>query len=105
MRGCSLFPLCSARVFAEGASRTLAQRRGLGSGPAGARGSPVSRLIRGRFRRLVMKALARQPADRQPTVTAFADELEAAVAQSKDAKSRGWLGTLKNIVGKRDSEQ
>jgi len=51
-----------------------------------------------------MKALARQPADRQPTVTAFADELEAAVAQSKDAKSRGWLGTLKNIVGKRDSE-
>ena len=32
------------------------------------------------------------------------DELEAAVAQSKDAKSRGWLGTLKNIVGKRDSE-
>ena len=52
----------------------------------------------------VMKALARQPADRQPTVTAFADELEAAVAQSKDAKSRGWLGTLKNIVGKRDSE-
>jgi len=53
----------------------------------------------------VMKALARQPADRQPTVTAFADELEAAVAQSKDAKSRGWLGTLKNIVGKRDSEQ
>src|SRR5881396_2585369 len=52
----------------------------------------------------VMKALARQPADRQPTVTAFADELEAAVAQSKDAKSHGWLGTLKNIVGKRDSE-
>src|SRR5438034_3130943 len=52
----------------------------------------------------VMNALARQPADRQPTVTAFADELEAAVAQSKDAKSHGWLGTLKNIVGKRDSE-
>ena len=52
----------------------------------------------------VMKGLARQPADRQPTVTAFADELEAALTHSKDAKSRGWLGTLKNIVGKRDSE-
>ena len=52
----------------------------------------------------VMRGLARQPADRQPTVTAFADELEAALTNSKDAKSRGWLGTLKNIVGKRDSE-
>jgi eukaryotic-like serine/threonine-protein kinase len=52
----------------------------------------------------VMKGLARQPGDRQPTVTAFADELEAAVTHSKDAKSRGWLGTLKNIVGKRDGE-
>jgi serine/threonine protein kinase len=52
----------------------------------------------------VMKGLARQPADRQPTVTAFADELEAALTHSKDAKSRGWLGTLKNIVGKRDTE-
>jgi len=52
----------------------------------------------------VMKGLARQPADRQPTVTAFADELEAALTHSKDAKSRGWLGTLKNIVGKRDNE-
>jgi serine/threonine-protein kinase len=52
----------------------------------------------------VMKGLARQPADRQPTVTVFADELEAALTQSNDAKPRGWLGTLKNIVGKRDSE-
>jgi serine/threonine protein kinase len=52
----------------------------------------------------VMRGLARQPADRQPTVTAFADELEAALTDSKDAKSRGWLGALKNIVGKRDSE-
>ena len=52
----------------------------------------------------VMKGLARQPADRQPTMNAFADELEAAVTHAKDPKSRGWLGTLKNIVGKRDSE-
>ena len=52
----------------------------------------------------VMKGLSRQPADRQPTVTAFADELEAALAQNQDPKSRGWFGALRNIVGKRDSE-
>ena len=53
---------------------------------------------------VVMKGLARQPGDRQQTVTAFAEELEAALAESKEAAPRGWLGTLKNIVGKRDSE-
>ncbi|HWC72684.1 MAG TPA: serine/threonine-protein kinase [Gemmatimonadales bacterium] len=52
----------------------------------------------------IMKGLARLPGDRQPTVTAFADDLEAALADSKEEKPRGWLGTLKNIVGKRDSE-
>jgi eukaryotic-like serine/threonine-protein kinase len=53
----------------------------------------------------VMKALARHPSERQPTVTAFAEDLEAALAQSKDdTKSRGWLGALKNIVGKKNSE-
>jgi len=53
----------------------------------------------------VMKALARQPGERQPTVSAFAAELEAALAQAKgEAKSRGWLGALKNIVNKRNSE-
>jgi serine/threonine-protein kinase len=52
----------------------------------------------------VMKGLSRQPADRQPTVTAFAEELEAAFAQNQDPKSRGWFGALRNIVGKRDSE-
>jgi serine/threonine protein kinase len=53
----------------------------------------------------VMKALARHPEDRQATVTAFAAELEAAVAQSTaPGKSRGFLGALKNIVGKRNSE-
>src|SRR5213594_3063796 len=31
----------------------------------------------------VMKGLARQPGDRQPTVSAFADDLEAALAQTK----------------------
>jgi serine/threonine-protein kinase len=53
----------------------------------------------------VMKGLARHPGDRQSTVTAFADEVEAGLTQSKDsAKSRGFLGTLKNIVTKRNSE-
>jgi serine/threonine-protein kinase len=53
----------------------------------------------------VMKGLARQPDDRQPTVTAFADELEAGLAKSKDAgRSRGFLGALKNIVNKRQRE-
>ncbi|MGH7522388.1 MAG: serine/threonine-protein kinase [Gemmatimonadales bacterium] len=53
----------------------------------------------------VMKALARHPGDRQPTVTAFAEELEAALSQTKDeSKSGGWFGALKNIVGKRHSE-
>ena len=53
---------------------------------------------------VVMKGLARNPSDRQPTVTAFAEELEAGLAASQDPKARGWLGALKNIVGKRHSE-
>lgn len=53
----------------------------------------------------VMKGLSRQPGDRQPTVTAFADELEAGLDPSKEVgKSRGIFGALKNIVGKRQSE-
>src|SRR5216684_8951945 len=53
----------------------------------------------------VMKGLSRQPADRQPTVSGFADDLEAALAGTKGgAKPRGLLGALKNIVGKRNSE-
>src|SRR5438477_472669 len=50
----------------------------------------------------VMKGLSRNPGDRQPTVTAFADDLEAGLIDVKDARrSRGLLGALKNIVGKR----
>lgn len=50
----------------------------------------------------VMKGLSRQPGDRQPTVTAFAEELEAGLARTKDStRSRGLFGALKNIVGKR----
>jgi hypothetical protein len=53
-----------------------------------------------------MKGLSRQPGDRQPNVTAFADELEAGLTQPPEAaKSRGFLGALKNIVTKRNSEQ
>src|SRR5213596_706008 len=53
----------------------------------------------------VMKGLARHPDGRQPTVTAFADDLEAALTQTKHpSKPRGFLGALKNIVGKRNSE-
>src|SRR5438552_11264964 len=40
----------------------------------------------------VMKGLARQPGDRQPTVTAFAEDLEAALAGPKDSVKRGLLG-------------
>jgi eukaryotic-like serine/threonine-protein kinase len=52
----------------------------------------------------VMKGLSRNPDDRQPTVAAFANELEAGLSQNQSPKSRGILGTLKDIVGKRSSE-
>ena len=53
----------------------------------------------------VMKGLARDPEDRQPTVTEFADELEAGLTETKgEGKSRGIFGTLKNIVNKRQRE-
>ena len=53
----------------------------------------------------VMKGLARHPGDRQPTVSAFAADLEAALAKTNaGAKAGGLLGALKNIVGKRRSE-
>src|SRR3989454_8374471 len=50
----------------------------------------------------VMKGLSRNPTDRQPTDTAFADDLEAGPADRKSApRQRGLLRALKNIVGKR----
>jgi serine/threonine-protein kinase len=53
----------------------------------------------------VMKGLARHPDERQPTVTDFANELEAGLVQSKEVgKSRGLFRALKNIVNKRPSE-
>ena len=47
----------------------------------------------------VLKGLARDPAKRQPTVTAFADELEAAVASKPGSTGGGLLGAIKRIVG------
>jgi serine/threonine-protein kinase len=53
----------------------------------------------------VMRGLARYPADRQPTVSAFADELETGLANTKgQAASGGWFGALKNMVNKRSRE-
>jgi hypothetical protein len=67
--------------------------------------TPLSEAIKGvRFppglEAAVMKGLARQPADRQPTVNAFAAELEAGLAGAGTTRT-GWLGALKNFVGKR----
>ena len=52
----------------------------------------------------MMKALSRQPGDRQPTVSAFAVDLERGLAGAKEVPRGGFLNALKNIVGKRNSE-
>jgi serine/threonine protein kinase len=53
----------------------------------------------------VMKGLARQPTDRQPTVTEFAADLEAGVAGGATAggpePQSGFFAAIKNFVGKR----
>src|SRR5213075_3484826 len=49
----------------------------------------------------VMKGLARHPEDRQPTVNAFAADLEAGVASAGAPRSSGILSALKNFVGRR----
>ena len=54
-----------------------------------------------RLEAAVMRGLARHPADRQPTVTAFADDLEAALAGGRGApRGGGLLGALKALVGR-----
>ncbi|HXM37802.1 MAG TPA: serine/threonine-protein kinase [Gemmatimonadales bacterium] len=69
--------------------------------------TPLSQAIKGgRFapglEAAVMKGLARHPGERQPTVTAFAAELEAGLAAgAAGPPRRGLLGALKNLVGKR----
>jgi eukaryotic-like serine/threonine-protein kinase len=49
----------------------------------------------------VMRGLSRHPADRQPTVIAFAEELEAGLAAAGKPAKTGFLGALKKMVGKR----
>jgi serine/threonine protein kinase len=54
----------------------------------------------------VMKGLARQPGDRQPTVTEFAADLEAGVAGggaegSEPGGKRGFFKAIKKFVGKK----
>ena len=52
----------------------------------------------------VMKALARQPGDRQPTVTEFATDLEAGVAgggPGADEPRNGFFKAIKKFVGKK----
>jgi eukaryotic-like serine/threonine-protein kinase len=49
----------------------------------------------------VMRGLSRHPADRQPTVAAFADELEAGLAGTGGSgQKKGFLDMLKGIVGR-----
>jgi len=49
----------------------------------------------------IMKGLSRLPDDRQPTVNAFAADLEAGVASAGAPRSSGILSALKNFVGRR----
>src|SRR5204863_35569 len=52
----------------------------------------------------VMKGLARHPDGRQPTVTAFAEDLESALAQTKDAaKPRGTSQRIEGCFASGDS--
>jgi eukaryotic-like serine/threonine-protein kinase len=74
---------------------------------------PLSQAVRGikippGVEAAVMKGLARQPADRQPTVTEFAADLEAGLAGGGGgggtegaAERSGFFNAIKNFVGKR----
>ena len=49
----------------------------------------------------IMKGLSRLPDDRQPTVNAFAADLESGVAAAGAPRSSGILSAIKNFVGRR----
>ena len=49
----------------------------------------------------VMRGLSRNPADRQPTVTAFAAEVGAALGAEPKDGGGGLFGVLKNFVGRK----
>jgi serine/threonine-protein kinase len=54
----------------------------------------------------VMRGLARDPAKRQPTVIALAQEIAAGAAAPDDQPAAGMLGTLKSLFrGKRESTE
>jgi len=50
----------------------------------------------------VMRGLSRDPAERQPTTTAFAEEVVTGCSATEGGGG-GFLGVLKNLVGKRKS--
>ena len=50
---------------------------------------------------VVMRGLAKQPAGRYPSVTAFADALRAAVLATKDSQKGGLLSRMKGMLGKK----
>jgi serine/threonine-protein kinase len=67
---------------------------------------PLSQAAKGikvppRLEAAVMKGLARQPADRQPTVTEFAADLEAGLGGASPEPSSGLFAAIKQFVGKR----
>jgi hypothetical protein len=45
-----------------------------------------------------MRGLERQPADRQPTVVAFAEELADGVEASNTPPKKGLFGSIKSFV-------
>lgn len=49
----------------------------------------------------VMRGLARDPGQRQPTTIALADEVAAGCAAAPEQERGGWLGALKGLVGRR----
>jgi hypothetical protein len=52
----------------------------------------------------VMRGLERQPADRQPTVTAFAEELARGVEGFSTKPKQGLFGSIKSFVKDRRSK-
>src|SRR6266566_3825938 len=48
----------------------------------------------------VMRGLARSPAERQPTVLAFAADVQAALAAQPEPRRRGLLDALRRVVGR-----
>jgi serine/threonine-protein kinase len=68
--------------------------------------TPLSQAVKGvkftsRLEAAVMRGLERDPGKRQPTVRAFADDVQSAVAGGDDTdEKRGVLGTLKSLWGR-----